>query len=125
MTLMRDPRLGSSLLDYIDRTDQGGSFESDVADWLEKDNVVLLGFPGIGKSASAMAIAANCIQRHKEQKYAVVMSISQTEKPSHTIGIIKIKGTSTVIPVPIVAIPPAYCYNNILTIEVQSILFIH
>jgi hypothetical protein len=92
------------ILRYIDRIDKQESFESNVTSWLE-DNVAILGFPGVGKSASAKAIVAKYIEIHHRKKPGIVMSISQTKKPEHRIELIKFKDSPIIVPVPVVSVP--------------------
>lgn len=86
---------------YINRADKNDLFESDVTSWLEKENVSILGFPGVGKSATAKAIAAKYIRQHHNDSPSVIMSISPTKKPDHRIEIVNDDRVS--IPVPIVS----------------------
>jgi hypothetical protein len=97
--------LKPNLLQYVNRSDKQEKFESNVLNWLEKDNVVILGFPGVGKSATAKAIASKYIEIHYKEKPAVVLSLTQSKKIGHRIELIKVKDNSVLIPVPVISIP--------------------
>lgn len=45
-------------LTYIPRQYQGKMLEGELLKALEEDNVIIFGFPGIGKSSTAKAVAA-------------------------------------------------------------------
>lgn len=44
------------ILKYVDRSDVSDTFEDEVLNVLEEDNLVMIGLPGVGKSPSAMTM---------------------------------------------------------------------
>jgi len=44
------------ILKYVDRSDVSDTFEDEVLNVLEEDNLVMIGLPGVGKSSSARTV---------------------------------------------------------------------
>jgi len=44
------------ILKYVDRSDLSDTFEDEVLNVLEEDNLVMIGLPGVGKSSSARTV---------------------------------------------------------------------
>jgi tetratricopeptide (TPR) repeat protein len=110
-----------SNLNYVYRNDVSGSFENDIINWLDKDDIALLGFPGVGKSSLVRAIAA----KFYKNKPVVILSIDRTTNSSFAkIELIKIDNSW--LPIPVVTVSSSSTKGeDLLKVIVNSLDSIH
>jgi hypothetical protein len=105
-------------LKYVDRSDVSETFEDEVLNVLEEDNLVMIGLPGVGKSSSARAIAAKYVANKRS---AIILSVSRTLKQFRNhVQILEVEGKY--IPIIVIELPfNSTDSSELLNIIVRSI----
>jgi hypothetical protein len=102
------------VINYIEREDTRDSttenqkIEEKIVDLLEKGPAALVGFPGIGKSATATAIAALYKQgaSHEEDHPAIILRMNDSaQEISGKIALIRISGANQPVSIPVINVP--------------------
>ena len=114
-------RMNASL-NYVYRDDVSKSFENDIIESLSSNNIALLGFPGVGKSAVVRAIAA---KYNKQEKPVVILTFTRAIKePTGRIEMVDIDNRE--IAIPIITIPSTSTSGEeVLKAIVSSLNSIH
>ena len=102
------------IINYVEREDARDStdnlkIEDKVIDLLKDGSVALVGFPGIGKSATATAIAALYKQEeaeHHDARHAIILRMSRSaQEISGKISPIRLTDGADPVPIPVIDIP--------------------